>query len=65
MPRVEITLGNDGSIKAEAFGFEGSSCQDATKFLDELFGEAEETQLKDEFYMKTFSKGCLTNGFCG
>jgi len=37
MPKVEILLGKDGSVKVEAFGFKGESCTDATAFIDKIF----------------------------
>jgi len=65
MPKIEITLKNDGTIQAEGVDFEGEGCVEATKFLDELFGEAEKVTLKSSFYMKTKQKDGLFGGFCG
>jgi len=65
MPRVEVTLSKDGLIKTEAFDFEGESCEDATKFIDDLFGAPEEVEKKPEYYIKTTTKDCLGNGLCG
>ena len=64
MKRVEILLGKDGSIKVEAIGFEGQACTDATKFMDELFGEADKIEHKAEFYKQTYGE-VVTSGFCG
>ena len=63
--KLEITLGKDGSIKVDAIGFQGASCKEATKFLDELFGTAENVEHKMEYYNRELNKDCLTNGFCG
>ena len=66
MPKLEITLGKDGSINVDAIGFEGESCEEATKFLAELFGDAVETQLKPEYYTKILNKDkLLGGGLCG
>ncbi len=65
MPRLEITLGKDGSIKADVIGEEGDACTEVIKFLDDLYGEAVETQLKPEYYSKVLNKDKLTSGFCG
>ena len=63
--RVEITLGSDGSVKVEAMGFTGSSCEEATKFLDELFGTATEVKHKDEYFQEEVVCTGLPSGHCG
>jgi len=63
--RVEITFGNDGSISVEALGFEGAGCIEATKFMDELFGEPDTIDHKHEFYLKEYDKDCIKTGLCG
>jgi len=68
MPQVKITLGKDGSIKAEGIDFKGSNCMEATKILDQLFGKAVKTELKDEYYQEEDGikviEG-LPSGWCG
>lgn len=65
--KVEIILGADGSVKVEAFGFTGTSCQEATEFLDDLFGSPSSVNLKDEYYStdKTVVVDGLPSGYCG
>lgn len=65
--KVVITLGTDGSVKVEAIGFTGTSCQEATAFLDDLFGSPTEVTLKDSFYQqdKTVVVEGLPSGHCG
>lgn len=65
MATVEIILGIDGSIKVEGNGLVGESCKEATEFLDKLFGEAEETTYKDEFYNREMTVDALPSGHCG
>lgn len=65
MAKVEILLGNDGSIKSEAFDFKGDDCLKATEFLNELYDDPEEVELKDEFHLKAEARGLVTNGYCG
>ena len=66
MPRIEIILSKkDGSVKVEVQGEKGSGCVDATKFLDELFGEADEVTQKPSYYEKATEGNLLTHGFCG
>lgn len=50
MPKIEIEYNKDGTVKVEAFGFEGESCLDATKEILEHHGGDAETTMKDEFY---------------
>jgi len=63
--RVEITLGPDGTIDVDAIGFEGQTCEEATKFLDELFGEAENKTLKEEYHIGEVAGTRLPSGYCG
>jgi len=63
--RVEILLGKDGSINVEAFDFQGNSCEEATAFLDELFGSADEVERKMEYFLGEKETDFLGNGLCG
>jgi hypothetical protein len=66
MPKLVITLFDDGSIKAEGEGFKGSTCEEASAFMEKLFGEAASRKLKDSYHMVEIDdKNCLTNGYCG
>ena len=64
--RVEVILGKDGSVKVEAFGFKGASCEEATAFLDRIFGGDVEREHKASYYEEEV-KLCdgLPNGYCG
>ena len=63
--KVEITFGNDGSVRVEAFGFKGASCEEATAFLDTLF-EIKKRNHKDSYYEQSekIADG-LPSGWCG
>ena len=64
--QVKITLGKDGSVRVEAFGFKGSSCEEATEFLNRLFPGSKETTLKASYHEEEIklSDG-LPSGYCG
>jgi len=63
--KVVITLGKDGSVKVDAQGFKGGSCEEATAFLDKLFGK-KKTSYKPSYYEdgNTIVNG-LPSGWCG
>lgn len=68
--KVVITLGKDGSVKAEAFGFKGSSCEEASAFLDDIFPKSKELVLKPSYYEEEeketlIEKNGLPSGWCG
>lgn len=52
MKRIEIEYFEDGSTKVEAFGFEGASCVDATREIEERHGQVKSIQHKPEFFEK-------------
>lgn len=68
MKKVKITIGKDGSVKAEAEGFKGDSCEKATEFLNSLFGDAAEVKHKASYYEENdevkINDG-LPSGWCG
>ena len=64
--KVEIILGKDGSVKIEAFGFKGGTCEEATKFIDQLFGAKKSKKYKSSYYeqQEQVVNG-LPSGWCG
>jgi len=65
--QVRITLGKDGSVKAEALGFKGGACEDATAFLDNLFDGPKKRDLKASYHETEDIQVCngLPSGWCG
>lgn len=62
---VKIILGKDGSIKVEAFGFKGSSCEEATAFLKNLYGEADIIHKASFWEQEEQIVDGLPAGYCG
>lgn len=50
---VTVTVDPTGGTKIETFGFEGASCQDATRDLERALGGATEETLKSEYYTQS------------
>lgn len=64
--KVIITCGKDGSVRVEAEGFKGGSCEEATAFLDDLFGGPKKREYKSSYYEKGDTiVDSLSNGYCG
>jgi hypothetical protein len=52
MKRIEITYNADGSTRVEAFGYDGSSCMEATREIEERHGVVKQITHKPEFFEK-------------
>lgn len=49
-PVIEITVNTDGSTNVRTSGFAGSSCREATAFLEKALGIVTDERLTSEFY---------------
>ena len=47
---IEITVSPTGDISVQTKGFTGSSCRDASRFIEQALGEKSAEQLTPEFY---------------
>ena len=63
--KVTITCGKDGSVKVEASGFKGGSCEEATAFLDNLFGIEKRTHKSSYYEDGDTVIDSLPSGYCG
>ena len=53
--KITITFQPDGNSKTETFGFVGSNCKSATKFLERELGQGQ-IKHKAEFYQSQSSQ---------
>jgi hypothetical protein len=47
---TEITIGTDGSTKVETKGFTGSTCREASRFLEQALGQVTAEALTSEYH---------------
>lgn len=47
---IEIIVTPDGKTTVQTRGFVGSSCQDASRFIEQALGQRTEEKLTAEFY---------------
>ena len=53
MKTAIITVAADGTLTIETVGFKGSSCEAATKALEEALGQSTGSKKKPEYYQQT------------
>ena len=51
-PTIEVSVSPAGEITVEAEGYTGSTCEEATRFLEEALGLAGNRTRKAEFYRR-------------
>lgn len=49
---IEITVSPKGESTVQTKGFTGSSCRDASKFIEQALGEKTGEKLTQEFYQQ-------------
>ena len=50
MKTIEVIVMTDGSTRVETRGFAGSSCQDASRFLEQSLGTKSDERMTTEYY---------------
>ncbi len=50
---IEVIVNPDGSLKIDAVGFQGSDCEQATRFLEDALGKSTGRRKKPEFYRRS------------
>jgi hypothetical protein len=53
MRTIEITVTADGKTTVQTRGFTGSSCRDASKFLEDALGQRQNEQRTAEFHQQS------------
>lgn len=61
MKTIEITVSPSGESKVETKGFIGSSCREASRFIESALGKAAGQTLKPEFHVQTPSQNSVEN----
>ena len=52
MKSIEITVSPQGETKVQTKGFTGSSCQEASKLIEQALGTKASEQITPEFYQQ-------------
>ena len=53
MKNIIIIVKPDGKAVVETTGFYGTSCREASKFIEQALGERQAESFKPEYYMTT------------
>ncbi len=56
MKTIEVTVRSDGSVRVETQGFQGESCRQASRFLEEALGKTTSENLTAEFYQSAVAR---------
>lgn len=56
MKKIEIIISADGSTVIEAIGFQGNSCEDATKPIETALGTVANRKKKPEYHQTVIQK---------
>ena len=59
---IELIVSPQGETKLETKGFAGSSCRQATQFLEQALGKVANEQLTSEFYAQISSPQQVQQG---
>lgn len=62
MEKIDIIIKADASIEYSVSGIKGKSCQDVTKFIDELSGKVLENTKTQEYHEREQKERLTTRG---
>ncbi len=52
MKEIEVVIHPDGSVSVEARGYDGTDCEEATRFLEQALGKVQQRKHKPEYYRR-------------
>ena len=56
MKTIEITVSLQGEVKVQTKGFAGSSCQEASRLIEQALGTKVSEQMTPEFYQQQVTR---------
>jgi hypothetical protein len=59
---IEIIVNTKGEVTVQTKGFTGSSCREASRFIEQALGQRTSEQLTGEFYAAQSEKQQLKQG---
>jgi hypothetical protein len=62
MKTITVIVAKDGSSQVETKGFTGSSCQAASKFIEEALGARQSEKLTAEYFSQQTSSQQIQEG---
>jgi hypothetical protein len=57
---IEITISPKGESTVQTKGFAGSSCRDASKFIEQALGEKTGEKMTEEFYQQVSNQAIIS-----
>jgi hypothetical protein len=59
---IEITVDPVGSVSVKTNGFTGSSCKDASRFIEQALGQSSHETLLPEYFQQTGTSNQIQQG---
>jgi hypothetical protein len=59
---IEITVDSEGGVSVKTKGFTGSSCKDASRFIEQALGQSSHETLLPEYFQQTHASDQIRQG---
>ena len=59
---IEITVDSEGGVSVKTKGFTGSTCKDASWFIEQALGQAEREKLLPEYFQQVGMSSQIQQG---
>lgn len=59
---IEITVDPEGGVAVKTKGFTGSTCKDASRFIEQALGQAGTEKLLPEYFQQVGASGQIRQG---